>query len=292
MQLLLRVFWGLLFLGWSIFAFAQSDDAGANYKTALSLVNSNKGKEAISYLEKVIKTSPSAYTAAAYSLLGSIYDNDHQPEKAITAYKDGIKAYPQDQSLYYNLGLAYFRDKQYGEAEAAAIEAIKLDPKNANSQRVYALVTFHQNKRMNALLGFCSFLLLESNTPRTAEAFTNMQSILKGGMLKEDGKGTLSAADIKERTTLNAAIATVTTSAQAKKLTGTALLEYELKGIFTNAGQLAEKKADKSFFDKFYAAYFYKLAQSDNMPAFAKLVENKEMDAGLTDWVKGTERGQ
>ncbi|MDB5032022.1 tetratricopeptide repeat protein [Mucilaginibacter sp.] len=294
MQLWLRIFLGFLFLSNAFFAFAQdkpdTDDPATNYKTALSLINANKGKEGIPYLEKVIKTS-SAYTAAAYSLLGGVYDNDYQSEKAIAVYKDALKAYPQDQSLHYNLGLAYFRGKQYGNAEAEAIEAIKLDPKHANSQRMYALVTFHQNKRVNALLGFCSFLLLEPNTPRSAEAYTNMQSILKGGTLKEDGTGILAAADIKERATLNAGLTVITTSAQAKKLTGNDLLEYELKAIFTLAGQLAEKKTDKTFFDKFYAAYFYKLAQSSNMPAFAKLVANKEMDAGLMDWVKGSERG-
>ncbi|MDB4924688.1 tetratricopeptide repeat protein [Mucilaginibacter sp.] len=294
MQLWLRTFLGFLFLSNAFFAFAQdkpdADDPAANYKTALSLINANKGKEGIPYLEKVIKTS-SAYTAAAYSLLGGVYDNDHQPEKAIAAYKDGLKAYPQDQSLHYNLGLAYFRGKQYGNAETEAIEAIKLDPKHANSQRMYALVTFHQNKRVNALLGFCSFLLLEPNTQRSAEAFTNMQSILKGGTLKEDGTGILAADDIKERAILNAGLTAITTSAQAKKLIGTALLEYELKAIFTLAGQNADKKIDKTFFDKFYAAYFYKLAQSGNMPAFTKLVANKEMGAGLMEWVKVTERG-
>lgn len=289
MRIFVRIFLAFLFLSCSFFAFAQDDDPATNYKAALALVNANKGAEGIPYLEKVIKTT-SAYTAAAYNLLGGIYDSNHEPEKAIAVYKDGIKAYPQYQNTYYNLGLAYFRNKQYGDAETQAIEAIKLDPQHANSQRMYALVTFHQNKRMNALLGFCSFLLLEPNTAQSAEVTTNMQSILKGGALKEDGIGTLSAADIKERATLNAGITAIAASAQAKKLTGAALLEYQLKAIFGLAGQSAEKKTDKSFFDQFYAAYFYKLAQSNNMPVFIGLITNKQPDAGLTEWVKTTPR--
>jgi hypothetical protein len=136
--------------------------------------------------------------------------------------------------------------------------------------------------------------LLEPNTARSAEAFTNIQSILKGGVLKEDGPGTTPAspADAKETAALNAGLTAIITSPQAKKLTGTAQLEYELKSIFTLAGQTAEKKTEKTFFDKFYTAYFYKLAQSTNMPAFARMVaEHTPLPAGLDSWVKGVERG-
>jgi tetratricopeptide (TPR) repeat protein len=268
----------------------DTDDPATNYKAALALVDAGKGPEGIPNLEKVLKTQ-STYTNAAYSLLGSIYDKNNQPEKAISVYKDGLKAYPKDQNLYFNLGIADFRAKLYAEAELAAIEAIKLDPKHANSQRLYGLVTFHQNKRLNALMAFCSFLLIEPNGSKSDEAITNLQSILKGGVLKADGPGKLSPAQAAENAKSNAIITGAITSGQAKNLTGTALLEYQLKTIFTQAGLASAKKANKTFFDKFFADYFYKLAQGGNVPGLAKLISNKEVDAKLMDWVKGTERG-
>lgn len=280
----------LLFCSASVFAQDSTDDPATNYKTALDLINAGKGSDGIPYLEKVLKTQ-SNYTNPAYSLLGSIYDKSNQPEKAIAVYKDGLKAYPQDQNLYFNLGIASFRNKQYAEAEAAAIEAIKLDPKHANSQRLYGLVCFHQNKRMNALLALCSFLLLDPNNARADEATTNMQSILKGGVLKADGPVKTPLADAKETAALNSIIATTIAAGQAKKLTGNALLEFQLKTIFTQAGQLSDKKADKTFFDKFYAGFFYKLAQSGNVPALVKVITTKMEDAAFSDWVKGVERG-
>jgi tetratricopeptide (TPR) repeat protein len=301
-----RIFLSFLFLGYSLFACGQdsTDDAAANYKAALALVNSGKGIEGIPYLEKLIITQ-SAYTAAAYSLLGGIYDNARQPEKAVLVYKDGLKAYPTDQSLYFNLGIAYFRAKQYANAELAAIEAIKLDPKHVNSQRLYGLVTFHQNKRVNALLAFCSFLLLEPSGPRSEEALTNMQSILKGGVLKDDGPGKVSPADAKQIAAANAGLATIIASAQAKKLTGLNLLEYDLKNIFILTGQSSAKKTEQAFFDKFYAAYFYQLAQTNNLPAFVRLInsstnkadytqweqDHAQQSADLDNWVKTTARG-
>lgn len=265
------------------------ENAQANYEMAFTLLSSGKGNDGIPYAEKAIEKSNSLqFKAACYDMLGSIYDSDHQTQKAIEAYKNGIQTNPKYQRLYYNLGLTYFRNKQFAEAETNAIEAIKLDPKHASSLRMYALVTFHQNKRANALMGFCSFLLLNPRGPQAAEAFVNIRHILQGGVLKDaSGKNTilLSPKDSKENESMNMAISMSVLSGQNKKLTGTDLLEYELKSIFTIAGETSEKKADKDFYDRFFADYFYKLAKSDNMPAFSHLVSlsaNKDIN---TKWM-------
>ncbi len=284
------------------------DNAQASYEMAFSLFASGKGNEAVSYVEKAIKVSTnSSLIASSYDLLGSIYDQDHKSDKAIEAYKKGIAVNPKYQRLYYNLGIAQFRNKQYGEAEASAIEAIKLDPKHASSQRMYALVTFHQNKRVNALMAFCNFLILEPQGPRSAEAFNNIQHILQGGVLKDaNGRNTIiiSPKGDQENETLNLSISMTVLSAQKNKLTGMDLLEYEFKHIFMIAGELTEKKTDKSFFERFYVDYFYKLAQSNNIPAFTRLVsasanndeynkwmsDNDQLVKELNNWIATTPR--
>ncbi|MFD0752238.1 tetratricopeptide repeat protein [Mucilaginibacter calamicampi] len=281
----------------------EPDNAAANYQLAFSLVAVKNGNEAIPYAEKVTNTN-SNYTAAAYSLLGGIYDASAQAAKAITVYSEGLKKFPTDQNMWFNIGLAFFRDKQYAEAEKAAIEAIKLAVEHANSQRLYALVAFHQNKRMNALLGLCSFLLTDPNSPRAEEAYTNIQSILKGGVLKGADTKELSTAEAKEAAIFNAGITTVINSTAAQKLSGVPLLEYQLKNIFVFAWQATAKKADKSFFDKFFVSYFYKLAQSNNAEALSQLI-NKNADgaayekwrqnnaskvSAFDEWVNGTPR--
>jgi tetratricopeptide (TPR) repeat protein len=284
------------------------ENAQANYEMAFSLLASGKGNDGISYVEKTIKANPNPQlTAASYDLLGSIYDQGHETAKAIDAYKNGIQVNPKYQRLYYNLGLTYFRSKQFAQAETNAIEAIKLDPKHGSSLRMYALVTFHQNKRVNALMGFCSYLLLDSQSPQAAEAFGNIQHILQGGVLK-DGNGhntiIVSSKSNQESEVLNLSISMAALSGQKKKLTGMDLLEYELKSIFTIAGESSEKNTDKTFFDKFFVDYFYKLAKSDNMPAFTRLMglstnkeangkwmsENDQLVKQLDNWVVTTDR--
>lgn len=275
----------------------EPENAQANYQLAFSLNASGKGIEGIPYLTKVTKTS-SGFTGPAFELLGGIYDSNHQPQQAIDAYKEGIKIKPEYQPLYFNLGIAYFRAKEYAEAEQAATEAIKLDPKHANSQRLYGLVTFHQNKRAAALMAFCSYLLLEPDGLRKDEVYTNMQSILKGGTLKtEDTKAEASTLALNRA--LNTAIAA------AKPGNGPVeLLQNQLQSVFESIGQLTMKQTGNDFFRHYYAEFFYKLSKSDNMPVFAHLMDlSAEKEAGekwlqqnddkrkaLDEWIAGAER--
>jgi hypothetical protein len=170
---------------------------------------------------------------------------------------------------------------------------------------MYALVTFHQNKRAAALMGLCSFLLLEPQTARSAEAFGNIQHILQGGALKPEPGEMVSHAIEANTNALNLAITQgVADAGKKKQATATDLLTEELKNIFINIGRLAEKQTGNDFFRTYYIAYFYKLAQSPNMPAFAHLISasvnkddyakwlvahGKEM-ADLDNWVKTTGR--
>ena len=284
------------------------ENSYANYELAFSLYAAKKPAEAIPHLEKAEKSINTSISVGAYCLLATIYDEGNQPQKAIDTYNIAIKLNPDYPQVFYNQGLTYFRMQRYAEAEACAVDAIKHNPRNASSQRLYALVTFHQNKRGNALAALCSFLMIEPTGPRATEAFTNIQSILTGGVLK-DSKGNttinFSPQDDKEISAMNLTISISTAAAQQKKLTGAALLEEELKTIFSINGELAEKKTDKTFFDKFFADYLYKLVQSGNLPAFAHTASIgafKDEDAAwlkanpaklhdLAEWIAKTERG-
>lgn len=250
---------------------SEPDNIQANYQLAFSLNASGKGTEAIPYLTKVIKTGGDL-TGPAYELMGSIYDAAHQPQQAIDAYQQGIKLKPDYQPLYFNLGIAYFRAQKYAEAELAAIEAIKLDPKHANSQRLYGLVTFHQNKRVPALMGLCSFLLLDPEGPRADEAYTNLQSLLKGGDLK-------AAKADPETLLLNKTLSTAVAASGGQ-------LEIQLKNIFTAVGKLGEKTGKQTFFWNYYAAFFYKLSQTSHFSTAVKLISLSADKASGAAWLQ------
>ena len=92
-------------------------------------------------------------------------------------------------------------------------------------------------------------------------------------------------------------------AAQKKYPTPTDQLTAELTGTFTTIGQVADKQNADPFFTKYFAGYFYQLAQSPNMPAFARMInwgnaesakwisDHPQYMNGLDGWVKTTERG-
>ncbi|WP_184545947.1 tetratricopeptide repeat protein [Mucilaginibacter sp. FT3.2] len=277
----------------------DAENAQANYQVGFTLNSLHKGLEGLPYLDKVTKTNTN-FTAAAYFLMGVIYDDNHQYTQAIEAYKQAIRIQPTRPDAYFSLGLVYFRTKDYAQAEQAAMEAIKINPQGGGGQRLYALVTFHQNKRGPALLALCTFLMLEPDGARAAEAYTNVQSILKGGILKNEA-GKTSAEDVELNKNIMGAVATVSNKSG---LSPADFLGAQLKVVFIALGRLAEKQTGNDFFKTAYADFFYKLAQTDNIPAFARYMDmsaNKEADKqwlqqnddkrkALEVWVEGTER--
>ncbi|MGF7081238.1 tetratricopeptide repeat protein [Mucilaginibacter sp. UYCu711] len=285
---------------------ADPENGFANYETAFSLYAQKKPQDAIPYLEKVVKTNNENLNVAALCLLASIYDGDHQTQKAVDNYEKGIKINPNYPQIYYNLSLTYLRNNQYDLAEKNIIEALKRNPNHIGNLSVYALSAYRQNKKVNALMAFCSVISLGSTTPTAASAFNNIQNILNGSSINQDGKTTINISpnDAQETSTLNLGLSMVTISAKTKNLQGADLLTDELTTLFKLTGELAEKKTEKTFFDLFFADYYYKLAQTEYMPAFARLMaintdrdgtakwgkENMAQLTGMAQWLHNTPR--
>ncbi|HEY8928481.1 MAG TPA: tetratricopeptide repeat protein [Mucilaginibacter sp.] len=293
----------LLIIASIVKIFAQNaDEARTLVKEGTELIDREKYVEAIGKLQQALKLDT-----------GSLYA-DYQLSRALFMTdkgKDGIplleKILKTDSKLkgpaYELLGLIYFKNHQYAEAEINAVEAIKLDPTVPSRQRMYALVSFHQDKRAQALLGFCSYILLKPVAVRSGETFGNIQHILQGGTLKPEPGETAPHAIDASTNALNQAITQAVADFGKRRYASAGdLLTAELKAIFINIGQLAEKQTGNDFFRKYLAAYFYQLAQSPNMPALARLIsqstpesakwikDNPTQMSELENWVKVTAR--
>jgi tetratricopeptide (TPR) repeat protein len=77
-----------------------------------------------------------------YKDLATLYLNDGLKEGqykdfdgAIKSFRKGIKAFPLDEDLWYNLGGALFTVKKYKEAQEAWRKTLEINPDNANAKR-------------------------------------------------------------------------------------------------------------------------------------------------------------
>jgi tetratricopeptide (TPR) repeat protein len=84
-------------------------------------------EEAILELKKMLKTDP--YFRPALTDLAQLYFEKKQMySEAAECLKTGIKAYPEDASLYNNLGNIYFMTKSPEKAVLAFKKAVDLKP--------------------------------------------------------------------------------------------------------------------------------------------------------------------
>jgi len=277
------------------------DNQLANYELAYNLFISGKGNEALPYLEKVVKLNPKA--GGAFDMLGTIYDNNKQPEKAIDYYLQGIKGDPEYQRLYFNVAITYYKTGKYTEAEQYAIDAIKLDPKHSGSQRAYAMATYRQRKRGCSLLGWCSFLLLEPQPTHSAEAFRYIKNIINYGIKKTDEKKINVSVNPDRPSNLVIPFTVITATENKKNLSPVDSLQLQLTALFKASRAFAADK-EPTIIQHYFSDFFEKLGNSDNMPAFTRLVsmsayrdenlqwfkDNPGKLEALDAWIKNTKR--
>jgi tetratricopeptide (TPR) repeat protein len=278
----------------------------ADYEMGFTLYTMGKGMDAIPYLEKILQSNDSKYET--YELLGTIYDDNKQPDKAIAYYKKGIAENPKYERLHFNLGLTYLRQKQYDIAEEQEIAAIKLDPKHASAQRIYAMAEYDKGNYTHSLVIWCSFLLLEPQTARSTEAFNYIRAIINQGITKKDDKHiniNLSGKEIGSEelmTRLGIIASTEAKEFEGKKESVIDSLTAEITAVLQGSAERNER--DTSFYATYFARYFGQLANSNNMPAFCHLAsfttykdensawfkENQKQLQDLSNWVQITPR--
>ncbi len=223
------------------------ENARAQYELSATLSGMGKADEAIAILEKLVASPGSS--AEAYDLLAGLYNEAKNNDRATVYYARGSAAFPGDQKLNFDAANFYLQQKKYAEAEASAIAAIKLDPQDSDSQRIYALAVTAQNKNANALLAWCSYLILNPDGDDSAEAFKSVEKLLPANQS--------ATGDANEQLAAN------------------------LEAAFNRIG-LAAPQGNDAFFRNFYANYFAKLAPTNNMPTLARGIsvtahpENKE----------------
>lgn len=271
----------------------EPNNADANYEMAFTLYATNKGKDAVPYLNKVIELK-SPVTVRAYDMLGSIYDLDNQADKAIEYFKEGIKANPNYQRIYFNLAITYGRQGKYPEALDYTAKALELDPGHASSHRIYAIMAASTGQNVKAIYAYSNFLLLEATSERSAAAYKELKTLLVGGLNQKDGTNNITVKSDEKDPDMTAANMLISMSGlSAGAIPGMSeeeKFEAQLKTIFSTTGGLSAKKKEKDFFWSYYADYFAKLSKTEFMPVAAHMMSFTANKEESSKWFKEHEQ--
>src|SRR6266705_3300568 len=113
------------------------------FRDGLSFLSKDDCEKALPYFQRATE-SDNTY-AEAWAQAGFCNEKLGRHAEAIEASKRAVNIRPSAES-YFNIGLAYYYQKQYREAEAAYRQAIKLDPYNA-ADAYYALGLTYRDSR-------------------------------------------------------------------------------------------------------------------------------------------------
>lgn len=154
------------------------------YEIAYALIGKKDFKSAIAKLEKIKNNT--GIDAHYYQLLGNTYDYDNNPEKAVAAYEEGLKKFPNSGRLYLERGVMYEFDKDYPAAILTYKRGIKAEPSYpSNYYRIANIFLASENKLQGLLYGEI-FLNLERTTKRTQEMSEKLYNAYKEAITIKD----------------------------------------------------------------------------------------------------------
>ncbi|NJN72016.1 MAG: FkbM family methyltransferase [Limnothrix sp. RL_2_0] len=128
--------------------------------------------QAITIYEKVIKLQPE--NDEIFNLLGTLYQENFDWEKAIQYFRQAIKLSPNKAEFYFNLGNICLFQKNYAESEVAYRKAISLEPNNTGFINNLSYSLQQQAKYDEALQTVQKLLIV---SPDNVDAYNHLGNI-------------------------------------------------------------------------------------------------------------------
>lgn len=137
------------------------------YELAYANYENKDYKKAIKILEKNIGHKDVKQTL--FQLLGNSYDNIGKTDKALEAYDNGLKKFPNSGIIYLEKGNLYWNKEEYGKALPYYEKGIAVDPKFPSNYYRATRIYCSSSEEVWGMIYGEIFMNLERNSERTSE---------------------------------------------------------------------------------------------------------------------------
>lgn len=156
---------------------SNPNSMSATYEMSLSYLYLKDYNNALKYSTKVINANFQPLLVDAYCVKSSALADLNKVEDAIKLLNEAVDRCGDEYLLHYNLGLSYFKVNNLKMAIAHLRKAIEIDTTHASAFLLYAYALNDSDKWIQSFLSFHFFLLLEPNTDRSKDAFSEMMDM-------------------------------------------------------------------------------------------------------------------
>lgn len=128
-----------------------AQDIPSLYREAKEDYNAGRLDEMEQKLRQIIETDPNE--VQAYHLLGTVYQEKKEPDRALRIFADAAALFPKEAILHYDLGFLYFKKGVDSLAAQELTLAMKLSPQAPEAERAQEILQkLGQRPRLTASL--------------------------------------------------------------------------------------------------------------------------------------------
>ena len=213
-------------------------------------------------LESSEETIPELYTnlAKAQYELGKV-------EESYATYKAGMKKFPKNVQLIFNLAVSYYNKEKYDEAITQFKQVLEINPAHPGTHLMLGSIAATEGQVVESLLSVCTFLMLEPNTNRSITAIDLLIQMAntpdnelstKNIKLSDDDFSDVELL-LKNKISLN----------KKYKVPGDLGNFDIIKQLYLMMDKIEYNAADKGYWMQFYVPLFKKIMEEDKFEGFS-----------------------
>ncbi len=163
----------------------------AKYELAYIYLQTGDSEKAAEYSREVMKSDDSLKLEATL-ILGAAYDQQNESKKSLKTYKKAVKEFPESNLAQFNLGLSYYNNRNWDEAESCLTKSLTIDKSYPGSHFLLAHIMLNKGETVKSMLSLYYFLLLEQDTERTLDAYEILEELWKSSVTNLEGEKVIS----------------------------------------------------------------------------------------------------
>src|SRR5205085_5888957 len=229
-----------------------------------------------------------------YLLIGNDLDITGNTSESIEVYKKGLKLFPNESLLHFNLAVAYKNANKPEDARKSLKAALAANPQHPSSHLLLASLFYGGGYKTPALLAAARFLTLESDTERAGVALRIVREVLSGGATQGSNSNEIHVTldmnakkDEGDFTSIDTVLGlTAALAISAKdKTTDAERTVSQLDTVIAILSDQDEKKTQTTFVQRSYVPYFVAMRQKRHTEAFAYNALRGSGLPGVREWL-------
>lgn len=252
----------------------------ATYELSLSYLHLKDYDNALKYSTKVINANFQPLLIDAYCVKSSALAELNRVEESIKLLNEALDRCGDEYLIHYNLGLSYFKLRNLTNARNHLQKAIEIDPTHPSAILLYSYTLNDSDRWIQSVLSFHFFLLLEPNTDRSKDAFSELYDILEQ-QLAENSNRLLPEDGIDRKALYNEIqnLKTQDTSQEARYI----FFEKASQLIFFTLSQLQNDSRRGLLWD-FYVPIYAEILESGYFSTYCRYVSSSSLPQSLEWW--------